>query len=443
MSDESEAPVAGSKRRDPPSPPTSDDEFDENEAGRLNWRMDPEESHSDWSIEILVAGKTHSAYNVHKSMLAVRSEYFARLFSNKDLKEHETQTSRIEMEELAAKAFPVLLDFVYSLWDDDKPPITCKNSVALHHLGGYFEVRGLRKKARDFWDKDMDTCDLAIYYEHAKLFHDEKAYQAAIRQCCNNILCIEKDDRLIEVSDAQFWLDVVKQNQGQGPTAVSTLISDFCSKHKEQLGTETFGKLTNDAVLPAPLSADAAIELLELEVFFLPSIVSADDLSNLQERCVEALNTKRKEDPDYFTSLQPRLKNPLILSKMLALTVEDTRKLHYLESYLPFEVIVSGAGTSAVNGTYTHRGDFSYNAPRFAMDGVWNGVDVKFEMVAFPYHQVWCISIRDLAVDFYRAVTPEIPPAASVPVPPSTDWELFDDIASFPAPTVVCRYRNY
>ena len=71
------------------------------------------------------------------------------------------------------------------------------------------------------------------------------------------------------------------------------------------------------------LSADAAIELLELEQFFMPSIVSADDLSNLQERCFKALNAERKNNPDEFALLQPRLKNPLVLSKMLALATED------------------------------------------------------------------------------------------------------------------------
>ena len=122
---------------------------------RLNWRMDPEESYSDWSIEILVGEKIYRTYHVHKAILSMgskRSEYFARLFSNKNLKEHEAQRSRIELEELAAKAFPVMLDYVYSLWGD-KPPMITKNAVILHYLGGYFEVRGLRKKARDFWEE--------------------------------------------------------------------------------------------------------------------------------------------------------------------------------------------------------------------------------------------------------------------------------------------------
>ena len=168
--------------------------MDENEDVRLDWRMDADKSHSDWTIEILVGEKIHGTYHVHKSMLSVgskRSEYFERLFGNKNFSEQQTNTSRILLEELAAKAFPLMLDYLYSLWDDNKLPITHENAVVLHYLGGYFEVRGLRKRARTFWKQDMkngDLGDLAMYYEHAKLFHDEKAYRAVVEKCCSPFL---------------------------------------------------------------------------------------------------------------------------------------------------------------------------------------------------------------------------------------------------------------
>ena len=146
MSDNTAASAAGSKRKEPPSPPTSDDEAT-NE--RRDWRMDPDKSHSDWTIVISVGGKVQSTYHVHKFALSVggtRSEYFARLFSNTNLKEHETQTSRIELEDLAAKAFPVMLDYLYLLWRDYAySDLTFENSVALHYLGRYFEVRWTQK----------------------------------------------------------------------------------------------------------------------------------------------------------------------------------------------------------------------------------------------------------------------------------------------------------
>ena len=471
MSEKSGAPVAdgSKKRKDPPIIPlTSDDDELPHESGvaggRLSWRMEPQESHSDWTIEILtvVAGKTaHSTYHVHKNILSVgprRSGYFARLFSNKNLKEHETQTSRIALQELAAAAFPVMLDYLYSLWDDDEnhPPIKHESAVALHHLGGYFEVRGLRKKARAFWKKEMKTERLAAYLEPAKLFHDEKAYQAVVKKCCSFFPYYDDlvDPRLMEVSDAQFWLDVLKQSHQEGNTqrtpALSNLVSTFCSTQKERLDADTFLKLTNEEVLPK-LSANAAIELLELEKFFVPAAIgSAHELSNLQERSIEALTLLRESLPTQFAALGCRFRNltPLVLSKLLVQASEDTAvkkdKLDGLEYYLPYEVEVSGAGSFNVDGTYTRTGKYYAGVPRYAREGVWNNDEVIFDMFFSGTTRKWCISIlagsepSRRAHDFYCAS--QSSNAESVPVPPSTGWVAIG-CGINPAPMMECNYH--
>ena len=466
MSEEGEAPV-GSIRTDPPTPWTSDDEFDENE-GRLSWRTDPEESHSDWTIEILVGEqKIHGTYHVHKSMLSVRSQYFAHLLSNKNFSEHRTSTSRIELEELAAKAFPIMLDYLYSLWDDGKPPIMHENAVALHYLGGYFEVRGLRKKARDFWKKRIAPDHFAILYEHAKLFHDNKAYRSIVKKCRCSIYSIGLDSPLMEVSDAHFWLDILKENEPFLPF-LSTLVSAFCSKQKEQLDAPMFVKLTDETVLPR-LSAKAAIELLELEVFFLPATALTDELSNLQERCYEALNTLRKKNPRRFAVHQPRLKNPLVLQKLLTQASEETRlmlvelrksevKLR-LQRFLPKRVVISGAGSPIVNGTYSRTGKFLHGAPGFFMDC--RGVLGGFRCFVFlssgedeGVEPTWHISVRGdaesigsdlpdsfpdslLCVDLFTA---KVSSNACILVPPSTGWTACHE-GNSTVPTVDCHYN--
>jgi len=117
-SNKATAPVAASKRKEPPS--TSDGE--EEEEDRLDWRMDPHESRSDWTIEVVVGEKTHGTYHVHQNILSVgpkRSEYFAHLFQNDNFAEQQTRLSRIRLELLAAKAFPAMLDYLYSLWNEE------------------------------------------------------------------------------------------------------------------------------------------------------------------------------------------------------------------------------------------------------------------------------------------------------------------------------------
>jgi len=125
-SNKATAPVTASKRKEPPS--TSDEEEEE---VRLDWRMEPKETLSDWTIEVVVDKKTHSTYHTHRVTLSLgskKSEYFERLFQSENFVEQKTRTSRIELDELAAQAFPVMLDFMYSLWDDSKSPITHENS---------------------------------------------------------------------------------------------------------------------------------------------------------------------------------------------------------------------------------------------------------------------------------------------------------------------------
>lgn len=169
---------------------------------RFDWRTDPAESYSDWQIKITVGDKIEGTYDVHRGVLSAGSKYFARLFANSGLKEHETQTSHIEMEDLAAKVFHLMLDYLYSLWDTDKKPVTTENAVTLHYFGQYFEIPGLRKEARTFFAEGGMTVNMAsIYLEHAHIFHDDIAYAAVVEACNRLVGIMDVRSRLMEVSD--------------------------------------------------------------------------------------------------------------------------------------------------------------------------------------------------------------------------------------------------
>lgn len=117
----------------------------------LSWRMDPAESFSDFTIEICVFGQSESnkgsvtTYRVHKNILAFgekSSGYFTALFSSETAESLSSKT-RIELEcEPAAKAFPLLLDYIYGL-DDGKRNLTIETAAPLYNLADYFEVESL------------------------------------------------------------------------------------------------------------------------------------------------------------------------------------------------------------------------------------------------------------------------------------------------------------
>jgi hypothetical protein len=141
------------KRRvlDVTAPYDSDDEPPVEAYGkRLDWRLDASENLSDWTIEIThqtpseqdeatSISKTET-YHVHMNILAVgsrRSEYFARLFlsAGENFAESKSKTSKIKLEEIAANAFPQMLDYLY--WPEKELHVTIETATALHHLGSY------------------------------------------------------------------------------------------------------------------------------------------------------------------------------------------------------------------------------------------------------------------------------------------------------------------
>jgi len=184
--------------------PKDDDAYDSDEPpppvqdAVSSYRLDPEESLSDWTVEIVVDGTTHSTYHVHKQNLAVgprRSEYFVKIFSGGGrFAESRDNKSRIELEELNAKYFPELLDYAY----EGKLQLKTENSTALDSMAKYFDMRRLRWEAKQFWQKDIQqatTC--GTYYEHARMLKDDKILNVAVATCSENIMNIDTSSLLV------------------------------------------------------------------------------------------------------------------------------------------------------------------------------------------------------------------------------------------------------
>ena len=128
----------------------------------LTWRRDPEETFSDWKI--IVTSKSAKGdnsdspqtYHIHKNIVgagARGSHYFGRLFRSDRLKESESSTSCIELEESSMKAFPIMLDFIYG---DKDVEATVETAVALRHLASYFDVPTLFANVNNYIIKNMD-----------------------------------------------------------------------------------------------------------------------------------------------------------------------------------------------------------------------------------------------------------------------------------------------
>jgi len=187
-----------------------------------SWRLDPEESLSDWTIEIVVNGQPNATYHVHKQNLVVgprKSDYFVKLFAEggRQFAEAENCTSRIELEELAAGYFPQILDYLYL--PERKLSFDTNNAAALYSMAKYFGIRLLRYEAKQFWQVDIkkaSTC--GVYYEHGRLLHEDKILEVATSACAENIMSMS-------IPKPRAWY------MFQNPTSGSR----FCSRTKTPL----------------------------------------------------------------------------------------------------------------------------------------------------------------------------------------------------------------
>jgi BTB/POZ domain len=329
----------------------SDDELpEESFEERLSWRND-DAAFSDWKIVISVLPnscngndddknsdrsgddtdggvKEEFVYNVHKNILAVgprRSEYFVRLFENDGtFSESQDNTSRIELHELATKAFPDFLDYIYYQATKETALFTTENATALYTLAKYFDVRRLRHAAKKFCTADMkDSPETAgAYYADAKILQADGILEAATKYFMRNViwLVIQEDSPFLHSTDVQFWIDLMEEKK-KGPRtgwngAVSKHIAAFCRIHS--VSPEVFQQLTHRHYLKF-VDPKAAVELLHLERQLVADNQynhGDGELSCLQKRCVRAISyhsCRKDVDADLLQDLPHRILSAIIL----------------------------------------------------------------------------------------------------------------------------------
>ena len=123
----------------------------------------PGDTSCDWTIEIVARslqagtvqdGNEHvRAFLVHKDVLGKYSDkFFLPRLGN-------ARRSRLELHPDAARAFPVLVEYIYFGTAD----LTAENAAALDYLGEYFAVPNLVQAVETFCIEDV-TLDNAKTY---------------------------------------------------------------------------------------------------------------------------------------------------------------------------------------------------------------------------------------------------------------------------------------
>jgi protein-arginine kinase activator protein McsA len=155
--------------------------------------------------------------------------------------------------------------------------------------------------------------------------HDYKIKEAVTKIVADNMELIEKDSLLLQIFDTPLWTRVLelKCSCTDSSPHLSILIAEYCRIH-ESLDADTFLTLTSAGLLPE-IDFRAAKDLITAEnrIVGNTSSTNVGELSDLQERCIEALSkswTKLEvKQADIIDFLQKQ--SPLLLTKLLTKSV--------------------------------------------------------------------------------------------------------------------------
>lgn len=295
---------------------------------RLTWRMDPKQSLSDWKIEVVVSGENEdpcsNVYHVHQCVLAVghkKSNFFVKLFCG-PFSESVTKSSCMEFEQEVADAFPILLDYLYS--HEDKLDVTTENIPVLMKLADYLDIQSVRDEIAKYCLKNLGTQTCAIFYGYGEDYKILSLQEAAIDICLINLEAICPDSSSI-ASDSRltFWLELQKHMKNAFDEYLlhfSRLVAAFCFCNKATLNIDDFKALTSSKDLPQ-IHYKAAELLIQVELELENH--NATELSDLQERCIDALATAWEV---HTLSMEPLVHlSPLVLSALMKKITDNAK----------------------------------------------------------------------------------------------------------------------
>lgn len=322
------------------------------------WRLNPEESHSDWTIvlheevdpgeeeqeeeECSEHGSTtegHTTFHVHKSLLGVgpfRSEYFSRLFrpctnsGGLHLSESETSISNIHLPQSAILAFPVMLDFIYSRGCIPSHGFKTSQAVDIRFLSTYFGVPKLYSAITQFIHSDLTTSTCIEYLTNARIFRDDKLVEASCATCAKTFEHLTTS-QINSLSPDILQLVIGSPLLQCESEELSCRIAEYCRCHPDIIDGSWLRNVTSHSKMPR-IFPEEALFLLNLAVKHLAAEEEvpptqeqqqqqqAVPTPHLKERCISACSEYWTEvllrSDTSFSLLPEAVKVELLLSAL-------------------------------------------------------------------------------------------------------------------------------
>lgn len=337
------------ERRQDNRPPPAPQKKDLEEA-ELSWRLHPDRSMSDWTIQVTTKGTNRwKNYHVHRSVLAVgprKSDFFVDIFQKADqyerqygrrfaaqdhsggrgkkgwckmgggpineaplhsqqqalrsnqpsssLRKASATVTKLELESLAADIFPFVLDFMYDT--SGFVNMNSGNATAYHVLAHRLKINALKRRAMEFWQTDLNVQNLATYCIHGHIFRDESILRACEPLVAHHMFTLQESDRavILESIDPKFFISVMQfalkpikaKSRKSFSLKLSSLVAVYCNLHKATLTAKHFQTMTDEGFLPY-IEVEAAKSFIELQDAICGP---TNQVSSLTLRCITVLS---------------------------------------------------------------------------------------------------------------------------------------------------------
>ena len=269
----------------------------------LSWRLDPEDSLSDWTISVVsspdleetdakyldrydtsaerdVRSTRRSShekstlnhnlnlsltkvYFVHRAQLAVgprKSEFFFNLFRKEkskpifDSDSSESSIARsknytkIELIPQAASCFPIMLDYLYST-EGTPLAITTESAVALRRLASSFGMRAMFKETTEFIKKDLTPNTATTYLLDAKRFKNHKLKDSAMEIIAYNFLSIQFSSLVRIPTDLMKEIIQSGKFEVEDEAKFSCRVAAYCRCREDEINVGILNCYTNASII--------------------------------------------------------------------------------------------------------------------------------------------------------------------------------------------------
>ncbi|KAG7348542.1 BTB/POZ domain containing protein [Nitzschia inconspicua] len=251
--------------------------------GVPSWRLDPSDSLSDFTLQILVEGSEEViSYHLHRHMLAVgprRSEFLTDVFRGEN-----SCTYQLLLEMKVSSFMPCLLDYIYC--PDYTIDVTTDNAMVLRQLAKILKVVPLVVKIAGFILEDLDSSTMSTYVAESSFFNDDQVTELIVQRCSQHVQTIGVKDPLWAVMEPDLFLRVISSPLIDRETLsphLSILVKEFLTLHQYEIDLDLFTVITSEKVIPK-VDREAALPLIELCDQY-----TSTRCENLQKRCAHTL----------------------------------------------------------------------------------------------------------------------------------------------------------